>query len=116
MTIRIGLLIACVLLAGCGSVLSSRARAQNIRVVSHPRLVEGMVFVDGYTSKAGWIYGAGEVGNMAANIEARAGRSDLVVLVELMDAGQTYGQHSVGRTAVWQISIYQSPDETTPER
>lgn len=107
--------ILCSFCTGCASTLSQRARDQNIRVVTHLKLVEGMTFIDGYTTQAGWIWGPNEIGNMAANDAAESGYSNVVVLVELVDPGQAGGQYSVGRQAVWKISIYQSSCDRVPE-
>lgn len=90
---------------GCAS-LSEQARRNNIRVVTHPNLINGMDFVTGYTTQSGYMWGPEDIGNMAANDAAKAGYRDVFVFVELVDPGETGGQYSYGRLAMWRISIY----------
>lgn len=97
--------VAAVLLAGCSSMSRSYESA-NIRIVTHPGLVQGMRLLDGYSGQAGGYYGPAEVGRMAANDAAKKGYRDCTVLVEMVDGGTAGTGYSLSRNPTWRVSIY----------
>jgi len=69
------------------SVTKEQIRSANVRVVSHPKLVEGLTFVNGYTNNVGSIYGISEIQRMVTQSLVHNGYRDVVVHVEILDAG-----------------------------
>lgn len=100
------LLIIILIITGCSS-LSNYYIEKNIIIVSHPNWVEGMQFVDGWTTQIGYAWGSEEVGKMVANDLAKKGWHDIYVLIEFIDPGFAgNNKYAIGRRATWRISIY----------
>jgi len=100
------LVLFSVLVYNCVS-MSDAYKEANIRIATHPLEVQGMTFVTGDTKQVGTGWSLYEVGIQAANYYAKAGYTNVIVLVELIQQGQTnfsgYGGSSpnVVRASVW---------------
>ncbi len=83
-----------------------------IRVVSNPGYIQDMTFVSGYTTPAGWLYSAQDIGNRIAADAVSKGYRDCTILVELVSRGAAMTDYSWGSANIWRISVYkQSSDD-----
>ena len=98
------LLLFVIATASC-STLSDKYLQFNIRIATHPGVVAGLKFVDGWTTEAGYAYGPEQVGIIVANQLAQSGWHDITVLVELASRGNAQADFPASLN-MWRISIY----------
>jgi hypothetical protein len=109
--VAIGLIMSCSGLPGFKEPI--KPSSVNIRVVTHPGFVQGKEFIDGYTSDAGRMYSADDIGYQVAYDAARKGYHDCIILVELVSRGEEWTKLSLGSKNIWRVSIYK--DEPPPD-
>lgn len=95
----LALSILWLVLSSCATV-SNHFGQSNIRVVTNSRVVEGMHFINGWSTEAGSQYTAQSVGDMVANDLGKRGSHDISILVELRSRG------TQDTANMWTISIY----------